>query len=329
MIWTLVCQELRHGLKKFNVVDFPPTLFVYGSLKPGELGYEQIAKFVSESRIAELSGYSLYVRDGLPLIVKEQYSSGVSGYIISIKDANMEDFWKLVLEYEGNTNYKFQSSIPVRVSTGEIVTGAFVGRKISKGNPVRLENLWSSKLDPIFSQSFPILYQEISNSITIFTDADHDPKGYWVQMNNLLSKYLLLVSILEHLTVVKFGGSKKQEPMMRIRQLQQSSGFIETFSRINRDNYNPTVKVADSRAIEDSLLSTNPDQALFAWYQVRSNLQHRGKASLFDAELVQKSCIGLANFLLEYLRSNIVDIEEQWAKILQINLRLTEYKKDF
>ena len=126
------------------MIDLPLTLFVYGSLKPGELGYEQIARFVYEFQIAELDGYSLYVRDGLPLIAKEQFSTGVSGYVLSIKNESVDDFWKLVFEYEGTTNYKFQDSIPVRVKNAEIMTGAFVGRKISKGNPVRLQHSWLS-----------------------------------------------------------------------------------------------------------------------------------------------------------------------------------------
>ena len=46
----------------------PQKLFVYGSLMPGELGYEQIENLIASSQEAELRGYSLYVRDGLPLI---------------------------------------------------------------------------------------------------------------------------------------------------------------------------------------------------------------------------------------------------------------------
>jgi hypothetical protein len=80
--------------------------------------------------------------------------------------------------------------------------------------------------------------------------------------------------------------------------------------------------------VEDSLSSSNPEQVLLAWYQVRSNLQHRGKASLFDAKLVQKSCIGLSNFILEYLRLNVLEIEGEWEKLLGERLTKNEFVEE-
>ena len=307
----------------------PSTLFVYGSLKPGELGFEQIEAMVSNYRAAKLHDFALYVRDGLPIIRKQAPGETVDGVLLTINAGMEEDFWQVVTEYEGATNYKFENSIPIISEGREHLSGAFIGRKMGNGNPERLYVPWTSKLDPIFSQSFPILHRDIAVNSLKFTDAEHDPNGYWSQLNKLLSQYLLLVSILEHLTVVKFGGSKKQEPMVRIRKLQQSEGCLIALRALSDDRNNPSIKVSDSRAVEDSLSSSNPDQALFAWYQVRSNLQHRGKASLFDASLVHKSCIGLSNFLLEYLRINVQGIENEWEKLLEEKLRKSEFVETF
>jgi hypothetical protein len=300
-------------------------LFVYGSLKPGELGFEQIESLVSIDGVAELHDFALYVRDGLPVIGKPALGETVSGVLLSIQVGVEEEFWTAVTEYEGTTNYKLENSLPVILDGKEFLAGVFVGRKMGKGNPERLYTSWSSKLDPIFSQSFPLLHQDIAENALKFTDVEYDPVGYWSQMNLLLAQYLLLVSILEHLTVVKFGGSKKQDPMVRIRKLQQSQGFAKAFSLLNDGKSNPPINVSDSRAVEDSLSSSNPEQVLLAWYQVRSNLQHRGKASLFDAKLVQKSCIGLSNFILEYLRLNIKEIEGEWEKLLGGKLTKNEF----
>jgi len=304
-------------------------LFVYGSLKPGELGFEQIESFVSKHSAAELPNFALYVRDGLPVIRRPAPGEAVSGIILEINPEMEDEFWRVVNEYEGATNYKLENSLPVVSEGREILVATFIGRKMGKGNPERLYMPWTSKLDPIFSQSFPLLHREIARIIVKFTDAEHDPVGYWSQMNKLLSQYLLLVSILEHLTVVKFGGSKKQEPMIRIRKLQQSQGFLTAFDALRDESSNPPIKVSDSRAVENSLSSSNPEQALFAWYQVRSNLQHRGKASLFDANLVHKSCIGLSNFLLEYLRINVQGIEHQWEELLEEKLTINKFVEIF
>ena len=307
----------------------PSTLFVYGSLKPGELGFEQIEAMVSNYSAAELHDFALYVRDGLPIIRKPAPGETVDGVLLTINAGMEEDFFRVVTEYEGATNYKFENSIPIISEGKEHLSGAFIGRKMGKGNPERLYVPWTSKLDPIFSQSFPILHRDIAGNSLKFTDAEHDPSGYWSQLNKLLSQYLLLVSILEHLTVVKFGGSKKQEPMVRIRKLQQSQGFASAFHSLADEKNNPPIKVSDSRAVEDSFSSSNPEQVLLAWYQVRSNLQHRGKASLFDAKLVQKSCVGLSNFLFEYLTMNIKELESEWEKLLDIKLTKSEFVEDF
>ena len=117
--------------------------------------------------------------------------------------------------------------------------------------------------------------------------------------------------------------------MVRIRKLQQSQGCLNAFRALSNEKNNPPIKVSDSRAVEDSLSSSNPEQALFAWYQVRSNLQHRGKVSLFDANLVFKSCIGLSNFLLEYLRINVEGIENEWEKLLEGKLTKSEFVEAF
>ena len=307
----------------------PSTLFVYGSLKPGELGFEQIETMVSHYSVAELHDFALYVRDGLPIIRNPAPGETVEGVLLSVTAGMEADFWRTVNEYEGVSNYKFQDLIPVYSDGQEYLTGTYIGRKMGKGNPERLYTPWTSKLDPIFSQSFPLLHCDITRNTLKFTDAEHNPNDYWSQMNKLLSQYLLLVSILEHLTVVKFGGSKKQEPMVRIRKLQQSQGCLIAFRALSNDKINPPIKVSDSRAVEDSLSSSNPEQALFAWYQVRSNLQHRGKASLFDASLVHKSCIGLSNFLFEYLRINIQGIENEWEKLLEVKITKGEYVESY
>ena len=38
-----------------------------------------------------------------------------------------------------------------------------------------------------------------------------------------------------------------------------------------------------------------------AWYQVRSNLQHRGKSAYKDVEIVQDSLVSLANIMSDLL----------------------------
>lgn len=303
-------------------------LFVYGSLKPGELAYEQIENYVASTQTAEVRGYSLYVRDGLPLINQSSATETVTGVLLNVIPSAQEEFWEIVGDYEGTTNYKRDDFVTISVSGGDVVGTAYIGMKINEGHPEELQEPWTSKQDPLFGKSFPLMHERSKKTALNFTEAEHDVLGYWDQMNGLLSQYLLLVSIVEHLTVVKFGGSGRLKVMERIEKLQANNGFKASFTVINREPFNPPIKVADSRNVAKSLSSAKVDQALEAWYQVRSNLQHRGKSSVFDAERVHKACIGLSNILFEYLRSNIEGIEDEWTNLLRMRLKLIEFKSE-
>jgi len=118
------------------------TLFVYGSLKPGELGFEQIEAMVSKYSAAELHDFALYVRDGLPIIRKPAPGETVDGVLLTINAEMEEDFWQVVTEYEGTTNYKFENSIPV-ISVGkEHLSGAFIGRKMGSNGVATRILIW-------------------------------------------------------------------------------------------------------------------------------------------------------------------------------------------
>jgi len=311
-----VSFKLQKGFKEKPLIPLTP-LFVYGSLKPGEIGYEQIAEMVSDFKDAEISGYSLYIRDGLPIIKdSDNLSSTVKGVLLTPNKQNIESFWKTINDYEGTSNYRRFDGAEVMIGSERVSASVFVGRKMEKSNPEPLKIPWTSKLDPIFAHSFPLTHQKICSTQLGFSDAEHNSLNYWKQINELLGQYLLLVSILEHLTVLKYGGAKGQDPMIRIQKLQDSvsnSGIIQT---LIDDGYIPAFGVRDSRDVEQGLSSTNPDKTLLAWYQVRSNLQHRGKSSTRDADFVQKACIGLTNFLMSYLKNEISGIEVVWEEIL-------------
>ena len=107
---------------------------------------------VSNYSPAELHDFALYVRDGLPIIKKQAPGETVDGVLLTINAGMEEDFWRVVTEYEGTTNYKFEKSIPIISEGKEHLSGALIGRKMGKGNPEKLYAPWTSKLDPIFSQ---------------------------------------------------------------------------------------------------------------------------------------------------------------------------------
>lgn len=309
------CQ--KHCVQKAMKVIDSPNLFVYGSLKPGELAHEQIVNFLESSEEATLPGYQLYIRDGLPVIGEEKHVIDLAGVLLTISPKHLQDFWNVVEDIEGDKNYKRLDNVDFTSQGRKISGSVYVGRKMHRGNAEPLVGPWTTRFDPIFSISFPILHNEIAKMESSFIDPDRNSDHYWTQMNELLSRYLLLVSILEHLTVIRFGGSKRQEPMMRLKKFQESEAFQDAFDNVFSMGLIPEFTVSDSRDVSATYTTSNAGEAVDAWYQVRSNLQHRGK-SVNDARLVHKACIGLSNLLMEYLRVEVIGIEDEWIR----NLRL-------
>jgi gamma-glutamylcyclotransferase (GGCT)/AIG2-like uncharacterized protein YtfP len=300
-------------------MDLP--LFVYGSLKPGELAYEQVSNYVADFRDATLDSYQLYIRDSLPIIARSLGNSKVEGVLLFPKEDQRESFANTVRAYHGTSNYSLKSDLEVTSQGTDYRAEVFVGRKMSKGHPEEIDGLWATRFDRIFAQSFPLLHKKISATRLKPVDPEYDPPGYWKQMNTLMANYLLLVAILEHLLAVKYGGAGGTEPTARLDRFQQSPNYKIVFDLLHQDNLIPEIQVCDSRNVDKKYSTSSAKSAIDAWYQVRSNLQHRGKGSFHDAELVQNACIGLTNLLFATFKTEIEGITEEWSHVTRNELK--------
>jgi len=56
-------------------------VFVYGTLKTGEIAYHQTAELVENAVPAYLNNFALYIRDGIPLVIPTQ-GYGISGELL-------------------------------------------------------------------------------------------------------------------------------------------------------------------------------------------------------------------------------------------------------
>lgn len=80
------------------------------------------------------------------------------------------------------------------------------------------------------------------------------------------------------------------------------------------------VEITDSRDPE-YCISTARGRPFDAWYRVRSNLSHRGKAAFTDFELVERSVVGLHDALRLLLGRQLplTDVERR-AYVSESNL---------
>ena len=309
-------------------------LFVYGTLKEHEIAFHQISKFVDHAIPSFLPNFALYIRDGIPLVIPAQ-GWRVTGELIYAKPDSYEKLLESVDNYEGVRLYERQearaqlnnryNNTKDSSSDSWIDCYVYVGVNYQNGNAEPLHEPWSSSLDPIFSESFPELFKEIN--LVIQNSNEPFPGVYdWKLYNDLAGKLLLLVTIIERIAYLKFGeqytelGEKgfNDRVMKRITELGKSLEFKNSYNKVKLLNGIYPVKVFDSRNASRSLSTGSIGQAMDAWYQVRSNLQHRGKAAWRDFEILRNSLTGLANvtrFLLIELIPQL-EIEYQLKDLL-------------
>ena len=61
----------------------------------------------------------------------------------------------------------------------------------------------------------------------------------------------------------------------------------------------------------------NPVKAAKAWYQVRSNLTHRGKSAFKENKILLTATIDLYNTLYFFLSDEIPGLNKQWGNSVQ------------
>lgn len=281
----------------------PPTdqtlpLFVYGALKPGLPAYEQLRDLVKSYSIDSVNG-ELYVRDGLPLLRLNGHDE-TEGFLLDWKPGHGYDGYKLVCDFEPRSHYQWKT---IDLKSG-CHANALVMRYENKGNPECLHvRSWKLQNDPAFGPGLDAVEKMLVEVDAMPKSSGYDPnfeKFFRSQM-----AYLLLWSILERLTAFCFGPS--MDPMERIKKLHELPGMENLVKR----HVGRVDKVSDSRDPDDSY-RLNPSDAKKSfqyYYQVRSNLSHRGKGVFRDFEKVHGSLRELLAITRDFLKELSVTVE--------------------
>jgi gamma-glutamylcyclotransferase (GGCT)/AIG2-like uncharacterized protein YtfP len=264
-------------------------LFVYGAFKPGLPAFEALRAFVETSQRDSVSG-TLLVRDGLPLLRKSDFGS-VEGYLLRWKPGEERAAYAAVCAFEPRKHYEWSE---VTLATGT-QANALVIRFPNKGNPQYIDSSsWSLTDDPAFGPGLDIVRRVLGEVDRVSGDTfDFD----WQRFFRSQMAYLLLWSILERLSALCFGPA--HDPTQRIRKLHELPGMKD----LVRQNVQRTDKVSDSRNPDTTykLDGTNAKKCFDYYYQVRSNLSHRGKGVFNEFDKVHGSLKELLAITQQYL----------------------------
>jgi hypothetical protein len=265
--------------------------FVYGALKPGMPAFEQLRGFVAKHEPDAVSG-DLWVRDGLPML-RTNDSQNISGVLLRWMPGQEADGYRAVCHFEPRSHYSW-SEVELRSGTK---ANTLVMRFAGKGNPQVLDqNRWNLRDDPAFGPGMEAVESALREVDAMPGDSRQSD---WHRFFRSQMAYLLLWSILERLSALCIGPA--EAPTSRIKRLHELPGMED----IVRRHVKRSGKVSDSRNPKSgaSLDAENAKKSFDYYYQVRSNLSHRGKAVSKEFETVHSSLRELLGITKEYLES--------------------------
>ena len=175
-----------------GIEDHKKPLFVYGTLMPGEIAYQQIAEFVSHHQEAKLPGYSLMMRDLMPLVDKSSHTDLVEGFLLTPIPETSSVFYEKIIKFEG-VNFELTDCMCVDENAGEVPANVFQGVATDYGRPENLRiKRWSTKLDPLLARSFPVLIRDIQETVRFTPNSFAEGENDWEMKNRKISNFLLL-----------------------------------------------------------------------------------------------------------------------------------------
>ena len=272
--------------------DITLPFFAYGIFRPGQIGFFQLKEFLSEAPTpCEIKG-SLLLRDGLPIIDKTGKGK-VKGALLRFQTSNTAEAYRRVAAMEPDKHYVWGAS----EAEGKSANVLF-GRTPGKGSTPCEDELWDGWKDPLFTSALDVIDETLKES----SDFEWDLKPLF----RLQMAYLLLWSAIERYVSLRYHLGDKVTK--KIYQLANETSFCEGVKQHvteARDVYR-----ADRPDQKIKLDPQKPNCAHEYYYQIRSNITHRGKGAVGDHGRVRKSLSELILIFRDVLKQARIDAQE-------------------
>ena len=259
--------------------------FSYGIFKPGELGFFRIGEFIKNiDRNCSING-TLLIRDGLPIIDEEEFGT-VYGVLIDFRKDKAKEAYQRIIDIEPDKHY-WWGEIEVSTNNNEkIIANVFFGRSPKKGSVHSDDCSFEGIKDPLFKDAFNVIEDTIENCGNFELD---NTRFFKLQM-----AYLLLWTIIERYVTLRYhlGGN---DVMFKIHELENDEIFCNELKKIDGEKRH--IFRSDEPRTKVTLDFNNPKKAIDYYYQIRSNIVHRGKAAFDDYRKLYNSTIELLSIM--------------------------------
>ena len=251
--------------------------YSYGIFQPGESGYPNIHKFVENIEYDSIIRARLLIRDGFP-IVEPDNDRTTKGVTIHFQSDFSKDAYSNICAMEPGKQYRWDN-IKVIAGSDEFVANVLIGKSPKKGSVPAESSHWHGRNDPFFVEAISVIEKELQENK--FFDFDFN-KYFRLQM-----AYMLLWVVIERFVSMRFylgGGQDDDGIMKKIMRLADDKIYIKglkQFTSEKRDIFR-----SDDPTKHVKWDSDMPAKSIDYYYQIRSNITHRGKAAMKDFNLL-------------------------------------------
>jgi hypothetical protein len=251
--------------------------FTYGLFRPGQIGFKDLRACIAGYEEGWLVPGLLLGRDGLPVLLEPMREHDrVEGTRLDFHPSHQEHAYRSIVGIEPEKLYRW-GVIEARKGDTHRSVNVLLGRKGNRGSHELENGIWDGREEPLFSVALEVVEETLASN----EEFDWGLKPLF----RLQMAYMLLWSAIERFSAFKYHLGERVT--IKVFRLADDPVFASALSALAPERRR--VYRSDNPEKAEVLVANNPNKALAYYYQVRSNITHRGKASYNDHDTLVKS----------------------------------------
>ena len=261
--------------------------FTYGLFRPRQIGHRSIRCHLSGAEEGWSARGDLLERDGLPVLTEGSHD--VPGWLLRFKPEDAIAAYTAINSIEPDRLYRWAVADVRRMGLC-VPANVLVGRSPRKGSNLPEYKIWEGDKEPLFTVALEV----IEKSLDRYSEFAWNLEPFF----QLQMAYMLLWTSIERFVSFKYHlGDRVTEKVLKLADDPVFASALRERVQTVRQVYR-----ADDPSKKAVLDPNNPKKALEYYYQIRSNITHRGKTAVRDHEMLRASLSELLGIFKEVLK---------------------------